>query len=383
MLLIAWKMLAGDRAKYLGIVLALGFTTLLVAQQGATMLHILSRTTVFIDSIGGVDMWVTDSHAQYVDDIKALSDIQVQRVRSIPGIAWAVPMYRGSIRARMPDGNYQNCQFIGVDDATLIGRPAEMLQGRFEDLRIADSILVDIDAAGDRLAHVEPDGTRRPLRVGDTLELNDHLARVVGIYRGEPNFQSQPVIYTTYERAKSFVPSERKLLSFILAGLQPGTDVARVQDDLFRSAGLRGRTTGQFSRESLWWFIRNTGILVSFGLSTLLAFLIGGGIAGQTFANFMLDNQRHFAVLRAMGAPTRTLVGMVVLQALAVTLIGYGLGTGGVALLAILGPKTGPQVELSWPLLGATAFAVVFVGAAAGTLGLRRVLRLDPAEVFK
>lgn len=383
MLLIAWKMLSGDRAKYLGIVLALGFTTLLVAQQGATMLGILSRTTVFIDSIGGVDMWVTDSRAQYVDDIKALSDIQVQRVRSIPGIAWAVPIYKGSIRARLPDGNYQTSQLIGIDDATLIGRPAEMLAGRFEDLRIADSILVDEDAANGRLTQTEPDGTRRPLRVGDTLELNDHLARVVGIYRGEPNFQSQPVIYTTYERAKSFVPSERKLLSFILAGLKPDAEVAGVKQDLFRSTGLRGRTAEEFSQESLAWFIANSGIVVNFGLSTLLAFLIGGGIAGQTFYNFMLDNQRYFAVLRAMGAPTGTLIAMVVLQACAVTLIGYGLGVGGVALLAIYGSKAGPQVELSWLLLGVTAFAVVFVGTAAGALGLRRVLRIDPAVVFK
>ncbi|MFZ1430411.1 MAG: ABC transporter permease [Geminicoccaceae bacterium] len=383
MLLIAWKMLSGDRMKYLGIILALAFTTLLVAQQGATMLGILSRTTVFIDSIGGVDMWVTDSRAQNVDDIKALSDIQVQRVRSIPGIAWAVPMYKGSIRARLPDGNYQTTQLIGIDGATLIGRPAEMLAGRFEDLRIADSILVDEDAANDRLAQIEPDGTRRPLRVGDTLELNDHLARVVGIYRGEPNFQSQPVIYTTYERAKSFVPSERKLLSFILAGLKPGADVAKVKQDLVRSTGLRGRTATEFSRESLAWFIANSGIVVNFGLSTLLAFLIGGGIAGQTFYNFMLDNQRYFAVLRAMGAQAGTLIAMVVLQACAVTLIGYGLGVGGVAVLALFGPKAGPQVELSWLLLGVTAFAVIFVGTVAGALGLRRVLRIDPAMVFK
>jgi putative ABC transport system permease protein len=383
MLLLAWKMLSGDWAKYLGIVLALAFTTLLVAQQGATMLYILGRTTVFIDSIGGVDMWVTDPRAQYVDDIKALSDIQVQRVRSVPGVAWAVPLYRGNISARLPDGNYVNAQFVGLDDATLIGRPAEILSGRFEDLRIADSVMVDEDAAQGRLAQQEPDGTKRPLRVGDTLELNDHLARVVGIYRGEANFQSQPVIYTTYDRAKSFVPSERKLLSFVLAGLKPRTDVERVKADLSRSTGLRGRTAEQFSQESRDWFIANSGIVVNFGLSTLLAFLIGGGIAGQTFYNFMLDNQRHFAVLRAMGAPGRVLVGMVALQASAVTLIGYGLGVGGVALLAIYGPKSGPQVELTPLLLGATAFAVVFVGVGAGGLGLRRVLRVDPASVFK
>jgi putative ABC transport system permease protein len=382
MLTIAWKMLSGDRAKYLGIVVSLGFTTLLITLQGAMMLSILSSTTSFIDAIGGVDMWVTDAKSQYIEDIKPMTDTQVYRVRSVPGVAWAVPLYKGSITARMPDGTTQHTQLIGLDDATLIGGPGEMISGALADLHVSDAVIVDADAARDRLSHRNADGTSRMLQIGDTLELNDHYARVMGIYRGIKNFQSEPVIYTTYNRAKAFVPSQRKLLSYILVKLQPDADVARVQRELMASIGLRGRTTAEFSEESLNWFIANTNVLMSFGMSTGIAFLIGGGIAGMTFYNFMLDNQRHFAVLRAMGAGTRTLVGMVVLQALGVTLIGFGIGIGAVALFTDLmsdGPVT---LRLTWPLLGASAAIIVLVGGTSGSLGLRRVLRLDPAMVF-
>src|SRR5262249_40004735 len=139
-------------AKYIGILVALAFTTQLITQQGATMLGILSSTTSFVDSIGGVDLWVVDPLVQNVDDIKALTDTQVDRVRSVPGVAWAVPLFKGTNKARLPDGPSQNCQLIGLDDATLIGAPAVMLTGSLPDLRNADAVLVDEDAARGKLA---------------------------------------------------------------------------------------------------------------------------------------------------------------------------------------------------------------------------------------
>lgn len=384
MLRVSWKMLVGDTAKYLGILFSLAFTTLLITQQGATLLGILSSTTSFVDGIGGVDLWVVDPRVQNVDDIKALTDTQVNRVRSIPGVAWAVPLYKGSIKARLPDGTSQACQIIGLDDATLIGGPATMLSGRLADLRNADAVLVDEDAARGKLAQAGADGRPRPAGIDTTFELNDHRATVVGVYRGQRNFQSQPVVYTTYNRAKAILPSERKMLSYVLVRLQPGADAATVQALVRQGTGLRAYTGEEFSSTSLAWFIRNTGVIMNVGLSAVMAFLIGGGIAGMTFYNFMLDNQRYFAVLRAMGTRDRTMVGMVTLQATGVTLIGFGLGIGAVGvLLRTVMANSEITLKLTWPLLAAVGAIVVLVGVVAGTAGLLRVLRTDPAVVFK
>lgn len=381
---LCWKMLVGDTAKYLGILFSLAFTTLLITQQGATLLGILSSTTSFVDSIGGVDLWVVDPRVQNVDDIKALTDTQVNRVRSVPGVAWAVPLYKGSVRARLADGTSQTCQIIGLDDATLVGGPADMLHGRLADLRNADAVLIDLDASEGKFAQVGADGTTRPAGLGYTFELNDHRATVVGIYRGQRNFQSQPVVYTTYNRAKTILPSERKMLSYVLVRLQPNADVATVQALIRQSTGLRAYTGEEFSRSSLAYFIQNTGVIMNVGLSAVMAFLIGGGIAGMTFYNFMLDNQRYFAVLRAMGTSDRMMIGMVTLQAVGVTLIGFGLGIGAVSVLIhFVMAGSDITMQLTWPLLGAVAGIVVLVGAVAGTAGLLRVLRTDPAVVFK
>jgi putative ABC transport system permease protein len=381
MITIAFRMLLGEPQKYLGIVAALAFTTLLVTVQGATLLSVLSRITAFVDSVGGIDLWVTDALVQHAEEPRQMLDSEVFRVRGVPGVAWGLGMFKGSISVRLADGRTQTAQLIGLDSATLIGGPAEFVQGRLVDLRLSDAIAVDVAGAAKRLA--DP-ASGRPLRVGDVVELNEHRATITGVFRGVPNFQSMPVVVTTYGRARALLPAQRKYLSFILVRLQPGADAAAVAARIEAATGLRARTPRQFSDESLRWFLRNTGILLNFGLSTALSFVIGGGIAAQTFLGFTLDNRRHFAVLRAMGARGRTLVGMVVAQAAFACLVGFGLGTGAAALIAAQGGGDGPiGLLLLWQLLAGVAALVALVGVLAAGIGLRQVFRLEPAMVFK
>jgi putative ABC transport system permease protein len=219
-------MLTGDRSKYFGIVFGLTIASFLITQQLAIFVGLMTRTYSFITDAGLADVWVMDPKVQFIDDIKPLQDTQLFRVRGTEGVEWAVPLYKGILKARLDNGNFQACNVIGLDDATLIGGPATMIEGKLEDLRRADSVIVNLAGATGKLAAKGPDGKPQPLRVGSTVELNDHRAVVVGICQVSRTFQSQPVVYTTYSRATTFAPMERKLLSFILAKAKDGPDIA-------------------------------------------------------------------------------------------------------------------------------------------------------------
>ena len=126
---IALKMLMGDRGKYLGIVMGLTFASLIMTQQPAIFLGLMSRSYSFISDVGLPDIWVMDEKVQFVDDIKPLQDTELYRVRGISGVEWAMPMYKGLLKARLTDGTFQTCNVVGLDDATLIGGPPVMLEG--------------------------------------------------------------------------------------------------------------------------------------------------------------------------------------------------------------------------------------------------------------
>jgi putative ABC transport system permease protein len=381
---IALKMLLGDRAKYIGIVIGLTFASLLITQQSAIFIGIMTRTFSFLTDVGQPDIWVVDPQAQYIEDIKPLQDTQVLRVRGTEGVQWAVGLYKGSLRARMDDGTFQTCVVIGLDDATLIGGPPKMLAGQLADLRQADSIIVDQFGATGKLARRQSDGRRIPLKLGDTLELNDHRCVVVGICRITQTFQSNPVIYTTYSRATTIAPQERKLLSFVIAKAKPGEDLKVLSSRIHKSTGLNAYTPADFKKLTFWYFLKYTGMPINFLTAVALGFIVGITISGQTFYNFTLDNLRYFGTLKAMGTTNRKLLGMILLQALMVGAIGYGLGVGAASAWGgLLSGRTQIAFRLPWQLLVISAAAVLLICLGAAVLSIRKVIKLEPAMVFR
>jgi len=380
---IALKMLMGDRGKYLGIVMGLTFASLIMTQQPAIFVGLMMRSYSFITDVGLPDIWVMDPKVQFIDDVKPMQDMKLYRVRGIDGVEWAMPLYKGLIKARLANGNFQTCNVIGLDDATLVGGPARMLEGRVEDLRRSDAVIVDLDGAREKLGLPGPDGKPIPLKVGDTLELNDRRAIVVGIAKTTRTFQSQPVVYTTYNRAMLYAPRERKLLSFILVKARPGEDPQALTERIRRSTGLAAYTQKEFQKLTYDYFMENTGIPINFGISVTLGFIVGAAIAGQTFYSFTMENLRQFGLLKAMGTSNWTLLQMILLQATVVGSIGYGLGVGLTSLFGWAMRNSILAFNFPWELLVFSGLGVTLICIFAALISIRKVIALEPAVVFK
>ncbi len=341
---IAVKMLVGDRAKFLGIVMGLTFASLLITQQGSIFCGLMLRTCAQITDITGADLWVMDPAVMYIDDVKPMLENNLYRVRGVVGVHWAVPLYKGQARAKINPGVSRGNQktvieqviLLGLDDATLVGAPpgSRILAGSLRRLRLPDAVLVD----NVRLPKLYPNEPWDQLgRLGNgfydrfinrQFEMNDRRAIIVGVCEATRTFQSNPVVYTTYSRAKNFAPQERKILSYILAKAEPGLTPQTVALRIRATTGLGALTSADFMDKTIRYYMRYTGIPINFGITAFLGFLVGTAIAGQTFYNFTLENLRQFGALKAMGATNLRIVSMILLQALIVGLLGYGLGVG-------------------------------------------------------
>ncbi|MFN0241873.1 MAG: ABC transporter permease, partial [Planctomycetota bacterium] len=364
MYFVALRMLTGDRAKYIGIIVGLTFASLLITQQMAIFTGIMTRTFGTITDLGQAEVWVMDPKVQFIDDVKPMQSTELYRVRGVEGVEWAVPLYKGLLKARLSNGNFQTVNVLGLDDATLIGGPPVMVAGRLEDLRRSESVIVDEVGARTKLAKppTVPGGAPVPLAVGDTLEINDHRAIVVGLCQVQRTFQSQPVVYTTYARATTYAPRERKLLSFVLVDVQSGHDAREVCARIGAATGLAAYTRQDFQWMTIRYFMKYTGIPINFGIAVLLGFIVGVAIAGQTFHSFTLENLKQFGALKAMGAGNLLLLRMILLQALTVGVIGYGLGVGAAAgLFGNLAKRSPLAFYLPPELLVGTGVAVLLI----------------------
>ncbi|MDP1797170.1 MAG: ABC transporter permease [Planctomycetaceae bacterium] len=375
---IAWKMLTGDRAKYFGTVFGVAFGVLLISQQTSIFVSLMRRTAHAVIDVRDASVWVMDPNQQNADEIKPLSDSDLNRVRGVEGVAWAVRYFKSLARAKIESGKFRQVVLLGLDDQTLVGAPVKMLEGSLANIRRPDAIIVD-------KAGYEYLWGQEPVRLGRTLEMNDRRAILVGICEATAPFQTFPVVYTRYSQAVQFVAGERKVMSFVLTHPQTGITDEALAQRIHNKTGLMAQTRQEFMWYIIGYYMRNTGIPVNFGITIALGFIVGTAIAGQTFYLFTLENLKQFGALKAMGVSDLKITGMVLLQATIVGVIGYGLGIG---MTALFFESTGGITALAgfympWQVAVVAAIAVAFIIVLASFISLRKVLMLEPAVVFR
>jgi putative ABC transport system permease protein len=254
-----------------------------------------------------------------------------------------------------------------------------LLQGELADLRRPDAVI--IDEIGYHLLW-----PNEPIRLGRELEMNDRRAIVVGICDVSSPFFTFPVIFTRYSLAMNYVPPQRRQLSFVIGRVAPGHDLRTVLTTIEDQTALRAFDKQGFLWTIVQYYLRNTGIPVNFGITILLGFLVGAAIAGQTFYLFTLENLKQFGALKAMGVANHRLIGMVLVQATIVGVIGYCLGIGMTAAFFEFTADLNPNLRglhLLWQIAAGTAVTVVVIVFLASVMSLRKVLLLEPAVVFR
>ena len=382
---LALKMLFGDTAKYLMLVAGLFLATFLIVQQASVFSGLMLWTTSTLKNVNA-PIYVVEERVEQVNEVNPLRDTDVARVRSVSAVRWAMPLYSGIQRVRIDDGSLKTVQLLGIDSASLVGAPAKMLEGNLEDLRLPNTVVID-ELAATRLAK-DP---KHPIKIGDRFEINDIEARVVGICLASRSFTGGPYIWTTYERALQYTPASRKMLSAVLAAPVEGMTPDAAAKEIMRTTGLRayvnrgfGRNPDDFNTSTVWWYVRNTGIPISFGTTVIIGFIVGTAISCQTFYAFVLDNHKHLGALKAMGMSNLRLSFMLLLQSATVGSIGFGIGllfTSFFARWAITNQQ--PPFYLSWQVPVVAFVVIQGICMVSALLGIIRLSLYEPAMVFR
>jgi putative ABC transport system permease protein len=390
---VALRMLAADRAKFVGLLFGIAFTSFLVTFAASYFCGFMTRGFALIAENPSVDVWVMDPAVESVDQTVNLPDSALARVRGVDGVRRATPLAIGGATARFADGRFQAFDVVGVDDATLVGAPA--LAGHAPDaLRARDAVIVDAGGtegkletprlSRDQWPHDGPHlhAPTRMLAGGDELLVDDRLVRVLGVSNALPRFPPRPLLYTTYSNAVRILPVEPHALTFVLVAANAGVSPEGLARRIERRTGLRARSAAEFRADTVRWTLVNSEDVGDIAAMLTLAMTMGFGVTGVMLYMFTYEHQVQYALLRALGASPRLVVRMVLLQAAVCALVGTGIGLGLCGLAGEVVARLGFPFRMLWftPLAG--ALGVLLVGAAAAALSLRPVLKLQPAVVF-
>lgn len=371
---IAYELLVNDRGKFSALLIGISFAVFLMIMMTSMFAGVLDRSAATITNIGA-SVWIMDPAVNTPANSIPLPDYMLDAVRSIDGVRYAVPLYSAGALVKLRDGTYQPVNVIGLDDTSLFGRPP-LEQGRIEDIYAENSFVVVHDAEFGKLH--DP-------KIGTEFELNDHRGVIVGIAGVASNgLFGIPTLYTTFSRAIEYIPSMRFTISFILAEPKDSAAVAAIKREAQR-LGYLALTRDEFRQRTADFYIYQTGVGTNLLLMTLISFVVGLSISGQTFYTFIIENLEKFGALKAIGAKARELVYMILFQATFTALTGYGLGIGLCVLMIWIARLRLPDYAAMVTYRNlALAFAMVLLIAGISSyIGVRRVLRIEPFEIFR
>lgn len=374
LLRIGFKLLVNDKAKFTALLIGITFAVFLMMQMTAMFAGILNRASSNITNVGA-PMWIIDPAVNTPTAPIPLPDYLLDAARSIDGVRYAVPMFVGGGQVRLASGTYQGVTIVGLDDTSLLGRP-EIVEGKLADIYADNAFLAVQDAEFEKLEHP---------RVGTTFELNDHRGVITGIARVSANgLNGVPTLYTTYSRAIEYLPTTRFTISYVLLSPRDDAAVAHIKSEIAK-LGYVALTQEEFKSRVTSFYTWKTGIGTNILMMTIISFLVGLSISGQTFYSFILENLEKFGALKAIGAKAADLVAMILFMATFTALTGFGLGIGLVTLMITVSRARLPNYAaiITYGNV-ALAFAMVLVIAAASSyFGIRRVLRIEPFDIFR
>ncbi len=374
LLKLALKLLLGDRGKFLTLVIGITFAVFLMMLMTSMFFGIIQHSAANIINTGA-RIWVMDPDVQTPQNSIPMPDYVLDVVRSIPGVEYAVPLYVGAGLVRLDDGTYQAATVIGLDDATLFGRPA-LLAGRTLDIYRNNAFFVVSDANYAKLGSP---------KLGTTFEINDHRGIVAGIARVSiGSLFGLPTLYTTYGRATQDLPSTRYVMSFILAQPKSAADIPAIKRAVAR-LGYRALTDAEFTTRNDRFYEFQTAMGTNILIMTLISFIVGLSIAGETFYMFVLDNLERFGALKAIGARSSELVTMILYQSLVVSFLGFGFGMLLASALVAFGKLRIPNyaATITYQNILMALGMVLLISGISAYIGIRRILRIDPFVVFR
>ena len=371
---IAYKLLVNDRGKFAALILGMTFAVFLMNMVTSLFAGVLSRSSSTIINIGA-DIWVMDPAVNNPLNSIPMPDYVLDAVRSIKGVKYAVPLYSGGALVKLPNGDYQSVSVLGLDDESLFGRP-ELIEGNIEDIYAENAFVVVKDGEYAKLDSP---------KLGDVFEVNDHRGVVVGIAKATTGgLFGNPTLYTTYKRAVQYLPNSRFTTSYILVEPADAAAVENIKEDV-RKLGYRAETKDELIDRISEYYKYKTGVGTNIMIMTVISFIVGLSISGQTFYTFVLENMEKFGALKAIGAKGSELIYMILFQAALTSVIGYGLGIGTSTLMIILAKLRLPSYAsiITYTNLGRAFVMVLVIAGISSYIGVRKVIKIEPFDIFR
>ena len=370
---LALRNLLHDKVRTIVTLTGIVFSVVLVGIQVGLFLGFIATTANLIDH-SGADLWIASSRIPFVEVGVPFSERKLYQVRATRGIAQAEKLNIRFSQWKRPDGGQASAEIVGFDPASGLGGPWNLVEGSIAELKRPDTVMID-QFYSKKLGVTH---------LGQIVEIRNHRARVAGFTSGIRTFTTSPLVFTSFKNSIGYTLVSEDQTVFILAKAKPGMDLDRLKADLLaRVPDVDVCTTREFSwRTSRYWML-GTGAGATLIFGAVLGLAIGFAVVAQTIYAATVDHIREFGTLKAIGASNHYIYLIILKQAAASAVAGYVVGIALVLCAASLSRYSGAALLVPSSVAAALFVLTLAMSLSAALLSINRVMRIDPAMVFK
>jgi putative ABC transport system permease protein len=373
---LARKLLLHDRLRFAVAIAGVSVSVMLVLVQVGLYYGFMDTASSIIDA-SKADLWVGKKGNESFEFATPFDDRTYYRVASVPGVQHAERLLVSFSQFKLADGGDLGIQVVGIETAPghhPLMTPWNVIAG--DTRRLAEPGAIVLDKSEYPKLKID--------RVGHTTEIAGVRAEVVALTNGIRSFTTSPIIFTDLRTARSYMPQlGADPVTYVLVEVDPGVDVAAVQARINALPHLAAYTTHEMSRRTRTYWSERTGVGAGFFTTAVLGIIVGFVVVGQILYSGTLQYIREYGTLKAMGARNSAVVRVILSQAMISAALGFVVGAPLAMAMRAAMKGANLTVALSPELYTVTAAITAVMCAFAALLSIVKVLRLDPASVFK
>jgi putative ABC transport system permease protein len=370
---LAQRNLFHDKVRLAVTLTGIVFAVVLIVVELGLFVGFTVTTSNLIDH-SNADLWVSSPKVPYVEMGVAFSERKLNQVRGVPGVADAQKLISQWTQWKLHDGSQESVQIIGFNPDSRLGQPWNLVEGRVEDLKDPDAVILD-ELYKQKLGVTH---------VGEVFEVRGHRARVVGFTRGIRSFTTSPYVFATFKHAQDFASVKEDQTTYILVKVARGVNVEDVRRGILAQVkDVDVYTTTGFSHMTRFYWMFTTGAGVAVLIAAVLGLIVGFVVVAQTIYATTMDHIREFGTLKAMGAPNSYVYKVIMKQAAISAVIGYVLGMIVSVFVVRASQEGGAAILMPAPMAVGMFFLTLAMCVGAALVSIHKVTRIDPAMVFK
>ncbi len=378
---LGWLQLRHNPMRLLVAVAGIAFAVLLILMQLGFRAALFDSAVRFHERFR-YDVALFSVNSVFIVRPESFSIRRLYQARGLPEVDSVSPVYIAPGVWKNPWNNdRRSITIFGVDPEDDLLETKGYADSR-ELLRRRDVILFDSASRPE----FGPVGAEFDAASPLETELNDRDIRVVGLFEMGPSFGVDGNIITSEDNwLRLFPERSRQNIHIGLIRLKPGADpdAARERIEALLPRDVRVYTKPQFIQREIAYWNGATPIGYIFTFGAIMGFVVGGIIVYQILFADVSEHIREYGTLRAIGYRNRFVSGIVVQQAVILAVLGYVPGMVAVHFLYGAAAAATKMPLHHTPGRALAVFAMTLAMCAiSALLAVRKVRRLDPADVF-